>query len=62
MFTTVHKYYTAEEWKAFAENNEDVIEHMAASSGTNDGDFERLQQIITEAVSYTHLDVYKRQI
>lgn len=59
LFTTVHKYYSAEDWKAFAENNEDVLEHMAASSGTNEGDFERLKQILTEvpALKFICLDV-----
>lgn len=59
MFTTVHKYYTVEEWKTFAENNEDVIDHIAASSGTNEGDFERLKQILTEvpALKFICLDV-----
>lgn len=49
LFTTMHKYYSAEQWKEFAASNEDVLPNVAASSGTGENDFERLQQIL-EAV------------
>jgi len=48
-----------EEWKEFAKNNSECLCHVAASSGTGQGDFERLQQILTEIpdVTFICLDV-----
>lgn len=41
LFTCVHKYYTVDEWKAFAADNPDVLQNVAASSGIADHDFVR---------------------
>ncbi|XP_066999278.1 GMP reductase 1 [Anabrus simplex] len=59
LFTTVHKYYTLEDWKDFAANNPECLRYVAASSGTAGGDFERLTQILTEipGVTFICLDV-----
>ncbi|CAG5100070.1 Similar to Gmpr: GMP reductase 1 (Mus musculus) [Cotesia congregata] len=46
IFTAMHKYYTAEEWKEFASKNQDCLKHMAVSSGTSDNDFDRLKNVI----------------
>ncbi|CAH1128219.1 unnamed protein product [Ceutorhynchus assimilis] len=46
LFTCVHKYYTADEWKKFAEQNPDVLRNVAASSGMSENDFNRLAEII----------------
>ncbi|XP_057319181.1 GMP reductase 1-like [Microplitis mediator] len=46
IFTAVHKYYTAEEWKEFASKNLDCLKHMAVSSGTSENDFDRLKTVI----------------
>ncbi|XP_046386671.1 GMP reductase 2-like [Ischnura elegans] len=53
LFTTIHKYYSIDEWKSFAANNPDCLKYVAASSGTGQGDFERLSQILTEIPEVT---------
>ena len=59
LFTTVHKYYTVEEWKQFAEKNQDILEHVAVSSGSGDEDFEHLKAVLKAVpqVSFICLDV-----
>ena len=42
----MHKYYSVAEWSEFAAENPEVIPHIAASSGTGEGDFERLKEIL----------------
>ena len=32
-YTCVHKYYSVEEWKAFAASNKAILPYVAASSG-----------------------------
>jgi len=58
-FTCMHKYYSVEEWVAFAKENPEAIQHVAASSGTGEGDFERLKAILEAVpkVSFVCLDV-----
>ncbi|KAK7584209.1 hypothetical protein V9T40_005172 [Parthenolecanium corni] len=59
MFTTVHKYYSVDEWKKFAQENADILEHVAVSSGSSDEDFEHIK-LILEAVpqiTFVCLDV-----
>ncbi|XP_026750477.1 GMP reductase 1-like isoform X1 [Galleria mellonella] len=59
LFTCIHKYYTIEEWKKFAENHPECLEQMAASSGTADADFERLSDILNNVkdLKFVCLDV-----
>ncbi|XP_077303043.1 GMP reductase 2-like [Arctopsyche grandis] len=59
LFTTMHKYYTTEEWIKFAEENPDCLKNIAASSGTGKGDFERLSEILkaVTGVNFICLDV-----
>ncbi|XP_050716743.1 GMP reductase 2-like [Eriocheir sinensis] len=45
-FTTIHKHYSLEDWKEFGENNKDVLGFVAASSGTSDADWDRLQKVL----------------
>ena len=45
-YTCVHKYYSVEDWKEFAASNKAVLPFVAASSGTAEGDFERLCDIL----------------
>ena len=58
-FTCIHKYYTVDEWKTFAANNDDILKYVAASSGTADGDFEKLTDILENVpkVKFICLDV-----
>ncbi|KAM9645321.1 GMP reductase 2 isoform 1-T1 [Trichechus inunguis] len=59
LFTAVHKHYSLEQWKEFATQNPDCLEHLAASSGTGSSDFEQLEQILEAIpqVNYICLDV-----
>jgi len=58
-YTCIHKYYTVEQWKAFAAANKECLPFVAASSGTADGDFERLVDILENVpeVKFICLDV-----
>ncbi|XP_063982482.1 GMP reductase 1-like [Diachasmimorpha longicaudata] len=55
LFTTVHKYYSADEWKEFAEKNPDCLGNVAATSGTSTGDFERLTSVLTAVPELTFI-------
>eukprot|EP00093_Oithona_nana_P003121 03121.XXX_35294_33074_1 [CDS] Oithona nana genome sequencing. len=57
--TCIHKYYTVEEWKTFADANKETLPFMAASSGTAEGDFERLSDILENVpeIKFICLDV-----
>uniref|UniRef100_A0A8C0JPK8 GMP reductase n=1 Tax=Canis lupus dingo TaxID=286419 RepID=A0A8C0JPK8_CANLU len=59
LFTAVHKHYSLQQWKEFASQNPDCLEHLAASSGTGSSDFEQLEQILEAIpqVKYICLDV-----
>lgn len=59
LFTTLHKYYSVDEWKQFAVENPDVLPNVAASSGTGESDFERLTQVLQAVpeLSFVCLDV-----
>ncbi|KAI5695746.1 GMP reductase 2-like isoform X2 [Diaphorina citri] len=59
LFTTIHKYYTLEEWKAFAVQNPDVIKHVAVSSGISAKDLAGLKEILAALpeIEYICLDV-----
>uniref|UniRef100_A0A7N5J7T7 GMP reductase n=1 Tax=Ailuropoda melanoleuca TaxID=9646 RepID=A0A7N5J7T7_AILME len=46
LFTAVHKHYSLQQWKEFASQNPECLEHLAASSGTGSSDFEQLEQIL----------------
>lgn len=58
-FTCMHKFYSVEDWVKFAKEAPEAIPHVAASSGTGSGDFERLKAILAAvpAVSFICLDV-----
>ena len=57
--TCIHKYYTVDEWKSFADANKETLPFIAASSGTAEGDFERLCDILENVpeVKFICLDV-----
>ncbi|KAJ1137154.1 hypothetical protein NDU88_003567 [Pleurodeles waltl] len=59
LFTAIHKHYSVEQWKEFAIKNPDCLEHVAASSGTGQADFEQLEEILEAIpqVQYICLDV-----
>ncbi|XP_036044519.1 GMP reductase 1 [Onychomys torridus] len=49
MFTAVHKHYSLEDWKCFAENHPECLQHIAVSSGSGQNDLEKMSHIL-EAV------------
>lgn len=59
MFTCVHKYYTVEQWKKFAEENPDCLKNVAASAGMAETDFQRLSEILKAipGITFICLDV-----
>ncbi|KAJ8944939.1 hypothetical protein NQ318_013087 [Aromia moschata] len=59
LFTCMHKYYTVEEWKKFAEENPECLKNIAASSGIAENDFTRLCEILNNipGVNFICLDV-----
>ncbi|XP_076181161.1 GMP reductase 1-like [Ptiloglossa arizonensis] len=59
LFTTIHKYYSASEWKNFAIQNPECLKNVAASSGTGTEDFERLSSVLATVseLSFICLDV-----
>ncbi|KAL3859691.1 hypothetical protein ACJMK2_009897 [Sinanodonta woodiana] len=59
LFTTIHKHYSVKAWQEFAEGNPDILEHVAVSSGTGEGDLEKLTEIITTipSIKYICIDV-----
>lgn len=46
MFTAVHKHYTVEQWVEFSQDNKSIMEHIAASTGTGEGDLKKLKAIL----------------
>lgn len=58
-FTTVHKHYSLEQWKEFAQKNPDILKNVAASAGTGEADWKKLSTIINEIpdLNYICLDV-----
>ncbi|KAL7984484.1 hypothetical protein Chor_003054 [Crotalus horridus] len=59
MFTAIHKHYSLEQWKLFASDHPECIEHIAVSSGSGLADFEKLINVIEAIplVKYICLDV-----
>lgn len=55
----MHKYYSVEEWKKFAEENPTCLPNMAASAGMGETDFERLSDILyaVPGITFICLDV-----
>ena len=47
LFTTIHKHYSIEQWKEFMLlANEDIIEHIAISTGTSANDFDKTNELL----------------
>ena len=58
MFTCIHKHYTVDEWMSFAKDYPDLLNYVAASSGTSDSDFEKINEIMSKVdVKFICLDV-----
>lgn len=46
--TTVHKYYSFDDWKIFAIRKPDAIPYVAVSAGTSNKDYEHVKRITAE--------------
>uniref|UniRef100_A0A3B1JIU2 GMP reductase n=1 Tax=Astyanax mexicanus TaxID=7994 RepID=A0A3B1JIU2_ASTMX len=46
LFTAIQKHYSLEEWKTFAAEHPECLEHVAASSGSGKADLEKLCSIL----------------
>ncbi|XP_030408333.1 GMP reductase 1 isoform X1 [Gopherus flavomarginatus] len=59
MFTAIQKHYSLEEWKLFAVNHPECLEHVAVSSGSGKADLDRLTSILEAIplIKYICLDV-----
>ncbi|KAM4684935.1 GMP reductase 1 isoform 5-T5 [Amazona ochrocephala] len=59
MFTAIHKHYSLEEWKLFAANHPECLEHVAASSGSGKADLDKLTSVLQAIppIRYICLDV-----
>ena len=55
----MHKFYSPEDYSKFARENPEAIKFVAASSGTGNGDWERLQAILAAVpeIKFICLDV-----
>jgi len=51
--TCIHKYYSVDEWKQFAKENPDALRYTAVSSGTGEGDFEKMKAILAAVPEIT---------
>lgn len=58
-YTCLHKYHTLENWKKFAQEHPEALPYAAVSSGTADGDYDRLCEVLNniEGVNFICLDV-----
>lgn len=58
-FTAIHKHYTIEDWVDFGNNNKDVLGFVAASAGTSESDWDKLQKILGQfpEIKFICLDV-----
>ncbi|KAM8882245.1 GMP reductase 2 [Synchiropus picturatus] len=46
LFTTVHKHYSVDEWLEFSKKHPECLENIAVSTGTGEGDFEKISAIL----------------
>ena len=52
LFTAIHKHYTTEQWKTFIQTSEEnIVEHIAVSTGTSNDDAQKLDIILKENTS-----------
>eukprot|EP00731_Ephydatia_muelleri_P026250 Em0018g350a len=59
LFTTIHKHYTLEDWKKFAEKSPEVLKNVAVSSGSSAEDYASMKEILAAIpqITYICLDV-----
>ncbi|RZF33325.1 hypothetical protein LSTR_LSTR007670 [Laodelphax striatellus] len=59
VFTAIHKYYTAEDWRQFANECPEAISQVAVSSGSSEADFHNLKEVLEQVpdIQFICLDV-----
>lgn len=59
MFTTIHKYYTFDEWMLFHSQNSNCFSHLAVSCGIGDQDFDKISRLLSaiQDLHYICIDV-----
>jgi GMP reductase len=59
MLTAIHKHYSVEQWQTFLSNNVGITNNIMVSSGTSEGDFIKLKQVMTleEKLKFICIDV-----
>ncbi|XP_023697628.1 GMP reductase 2 isoform X1 [Paramormyrops kingsleyae] len=59
LFTAIQKHYSVDDWKEFAGQHPECLKSMAVSTGTGDGDFEKLSQVLAAVpqLEYICVDV-----
>ncbi|KAI2662791.1 GMP reductase 2 [Labeo rohita] len=59
LFTAIHKHYCVDDWKEFATKHPECLQSVAVSTGTGDGDFEKLGAILAAVpqIQYICVDV-----
>lgn len=59
MLVAIHKYYSLEEWREFAEDHPDVLPHVIVSGGISEEDFAFMTQVLEEfeTIRFACLDV-----
>ncbi|XP_010621207.1 GMP reductase 1 isoform X3 [Fukomys damarensis] len=59
MFTAIHKHYTLDDWKRFAEYHPECLQNVAVSSGSGQNDLEKMSSILEAVpqVKFICLDV-----
>ncbi|XP_042184204.1 GMP reductase 2 [Oncorhynchus tshawytscha] len=59
LFTAIHKHYSVDDWKEFATKNQECVQSVAVSTGTGEGDFDRLGEILSAVpqLQYICVDV-----
>ncbi|CAB1345365.1 unnamed protein product [Coregonus sp. 'balchen'] len=59
LFTAIHKHYSVDDWKEFATKNPECVQSVAVSTGTSEGDFDRLGEILAAVpqLQYICVDV-----
>jgi len=58
-YTCLHKYHPLESWKQFAQDHPEALPFCAVSSGTADGDYDRMCEVLNniEGINFICLDV-----
>uniref|UniRef100_A0A2K5LI56 GMP reductase n=1 Tax=Cercocebus atys TaxID=9531 RepID=A0A2K5LI56_CERAT len=59
MFTAIHKHYSLDDWKLFATNHPECLQHVAVSSGSGQNDLEKMTSVLKAVpqVKFICLDV-----